>query len=472
MAYLHRREVPWTRLPPAVAADIDPYWIDRGLKSVVIGTTGGLLDVGPSRYKINVGLGSLPAMAAGQIGMGAVFTGSNSTYLNYSTGASCSRIAVIKASSVTGPAGISGSWAATGSCELRVYGGALNLLQSGVAQVASGGTVAVGQHTVVGCVYVPGRQEIWQDGRLVGSGTSALSGTVNNQLAIGNGVAGSEAFTGSIYLHLDFLGALSPAETELLTSSPLQVFASISRRYFVGASGGGVTITPGTGALALSTYAPAISQPQTLTPAATALTLTTYVPSVSQAVAITPTTVALNLSTYAPTIAQPQTVTPGVAALTLGTYAPTVSQGVSLTPGVAALTLATYASAVSQPVTLTPPVAALTLSTYAPTVTQNQILIPPTLALTLATYAPTVSQPVPLVPSTAALVLATYAPTVSQPGPIVPGVAALLLATYAPTVTQALPGAGGVRATFTTAMAKASMVTGGYSASFKTVGGG
>ncbi len=64
----------------------------------------------------------------------------------------------------------------------------------------------------------------------------------------------------------------------------------------------GVTVTPTTRALVLSTFAPTVSTPRLVTPATRALVLATFAPAVVVGKTVTPTTRALVLSTFAPTV--------------------------------------------------------------------------------------------------------------------------------------------------------------------------
>lgn len=196
------------------------------------------------------------------------------------------------------------------------------------------------------------------------------------------------------------------------------------------APAGGITVTPGTASLSLSSFAPtvSVSNNQTATPGTRALTLSTFAPTVtaSDHQVVTPGTRALSLSTFAPTVtaSNNQTVTPGTVALSLSAFAPTVTTTANqtVTPGTLALTLTAFAPTVttSGNVTVTPDVRALTLSTFAPTVTASGsvTVTPGMLALTLTAFAPTVtaSNHQLVTPGTRALTLSTFAPTVTVTG--------------------------------------------------------
>lgn len=264
-----------------------------------------------------------------------------------------------------------------------------------------------------------------------------------------------------------------------------------------GVSVAGTTVTPGTAALTLATFAPTVLTPVVATPPVAALTLTAFAPQASVGINVVPPTAALVLSAFAPVVTATQhvvvtpptaalvitplaptvtatahqTVTPTTLALVTATFAPSVTVGADIvvTPPTVGLVTVTFAPLVtaSNHQTVTPGVAALATSLFAPTVTvsnnqtvvvgvaalattrfaptvtasNHQTVVPPTAALSLATLAPTVTAGanVTVTVSVAALTLSTFAPVVSVgvSGVLVPGVASLILTTLAPTITVA-----------------------------------
>ena len=181
---------------------------------------------------------------------------------------------------------------------------------------------------------------------------------------------------------------------------------------------GGVTVTPPTLALALTTYIPTVtaSANQIVTPSTLALVLTTYIPSILTPRLVIPSTLSLTLTAYAPTITvtADKVVTPPTLSLILTTYAPVVT-------------------AIGN-VVVTPSTIALVLSVYAPTISVGgvTVVIPSTLALVLTTYAPEVTGT--LIPPTLSLVLTTYAATIAVDRAVTPGLLALVLTTYIPNI--------------------------------------
>ena len=164
-----------------------------------------------------------------------------------------------------------------------------------------------------------------------------------------------------------------------------------------------VTVTPGTLALVLATFAAVVTITANVlvTPGPASLSLSTFAPTVtaSDHKTVTPSALALTLSAFAPTVTATdhKTVTPSTASLTLTTFVPTVTggSGTTVTPGTTALTTATFAPSVSvsNNQLVTPGTVALSTSTFAPTVTAtaNQLVTPSTATLSLATFAPTVT---------------------------------------------------------------------------------
>lgn len=192
-----------------------------------------------------------------------------------------------------------------------------------------------------------------------------------------------------------------------------------------------VTVTPGTLALTLTSFAPTVSVTanQLVTPGTASLVTTGFAPTVSVTAnqLVTPGTLALSLTTFSPTISvtDNQTVTPGTLALVITSFAPTVTA--------------------TDNQTVTPSTAALVLTTFAPTVTAtaNQSVTPGTLALVLTAFAPTVTTTanVLVTPATASLVITSFAPVVSVSNNqiVVPATASLVLTTFAPTVVVSAP---------------------------------
>lgn len=116
-------------------------------------------------------------------------------------------------------------------------------------------------------------------------------------------------------------------------------------------------INPGVGALALTGYAPAVTQSahQSLAPGAGSLAITGYAPTVAQssAAGINPGAGALTLTGYAPTVARSahQAVSPEVGTLVITGYAPSITQesaSRNLAPDAGLLVITGYAPTIAQ----------------------------------------------------------------------------------------------------------------------------
>ena len=142
-------------------------------------------------------------------------------------------------------------------------------------------------------------------------------------------------------------------------------------------AGGGVSVTPGSGALTLTGQAPSISASQNH-----------YVIAGSGA---------LTLTGYAPQALVNYIVRPGAGALTITGRAPTVSITANTTfqPGSGALSLTGFAPSVVKTTNnwVQPGSAVLTLTGYAPSITitaQSPVVVPGSAALILSAFAPIV----------------------------------------------------------------------------------
>lgn len=167
--------------------------------------------------------------------------------------------------------------------------------------------------------------------------------------------------------------------------------AVLRRRRWIGTVvvASGTTITPGTGSLVLTGYAPVLDLG--ITPSTGTLTLTGYAPVLN--LGLTPSTASLTLTGFSPTVVVNTPLVPGAASLTLTGYALVLDLG--LTPGAGSLTLTGYAPNVTATanIAVTPDTATLTLTGYAPDVAAagSASVTPDTASLVLTGYAPTVT---------------------------------------------------------------------------------
>jgi hypothetical protein len=168
-------------------------------------------------------------------------------------------------------------------------------------------------------------------------------------------------------------------------------------------------IHPGTGSLTITGYAPTVTR----TTASSYGVAHSYVTRGSQSVvswlndglgvdpgAITPGTGSLAITGYAPTLVQTtnQAVAPGVGNLTITGYAPIVTRTAnqSISPSVGNITITGHAPTLAQTANqaLAPGTGSLTITGHAPTLVQtaNQGVIPGTGSLAITGYAPVVAQ--------------------------------------------------------------------------------
>lgn len=126
-----------------------------------------------------------------------------------------------------------------------------------------------------------------------------------------------------------------------------QPFKWQQRRPVLAAGVVNTTVTPGTGSLVLTGYAPILGFG--ITPSTGTLTLTGYAPVLN--LGLTPSTASLTLTGFAPTVTATANiaVTPDTATLTLTGYAPDVAAAgsASVTPDTASLVLTGYAPTVT-----------------------------------------------------------------------------------------------------------------------------
>lgn len=179
-------------------------------------------------------------------------------------------------------------------------------------------------------------------------------------------------------------------------------------------SAGGTTVTPGSGSITATGYAPTISQPHTVSPAAGAVSALGYAPSLIQGVSVSPGAGSATYTGLTPTISQPHTVAPSAGAATILGYAPSIQQAAGIYPGAGAVEYAGQTPTISQPHTVSPGVGAYDVLGYAPTVSQAAGVAPLAGSIIVLGYAPAISQPITVAPGAGAATWLGYAPTISQ----------------------------------------------------------
>ncbi len=216
----------------------------------------------------------------------------------------------------------------------------------------------------------------------------------------------------------DVIGAIGFTDfSTTITDHPPIIYPGRSTIGIASPPAGGVTVTPPTLALVLTTFAPTVATPVVATPPVLALITSAFAPSAVIGTVISVPTATLTTSTFAPVIKL--AVIPPTQPLTLTAFTPvvTVSGAVVVTVPTATLTLATFAPTATAPRLVTPGVLALTLSTFIPIVSTPRVVTPGVIALSLSTFAPTVTvgADVTVTPGVIALTLTTFASTVTLP---------------------------------------------------------
>lgn len=233
---------------------------------------------------------------------------------------------------------------------------------------------------------------------------STYSGTISAGDVIKLGVDSSNQFTG----YQNGTARVGPVTDSFNSTATKVGFVGYSNSAaarlddfsFTDLAGGGSSVSPGAGALAVSGQAPTVAQSanQSLTAGAGSVTL----------------------QGFAPTVAQSQSVAPGVGALTISGFAPAVSQSASgaVAPDAGAVTLTGYAPSIEQPQTAAPGAGALAITGYAPDVQQASGALPGPGSITITGQAPTVAQTAAqsVAPGTGTLSITGYAPDIAQSG--------------------------------------------------------
>ncbi|MGO4379695.1 hypothetical protein AB4Z19_15575 [Pseudoduganella sp. RAF19] len=233
---------------------------------------------------------------------------------------------------------------------------------------------------VIGAAVAGNSIAVYQGGTKTANTAAGTQRVPSGSFRLGGhkGSGGSSWGTGGLNLVLGWNRTLSDTEMQSLADNPWQLFRLQSMRLQLSAAGTNTNISPGVAVLALTGYAPSLTQTdnRVVTPAPAGLTLTGYAPSFGQT--------------------SNQIVAPGAAALNIVGFAPSITQsgGVTITPGTATLSIAGYAPTFAQPKTISPGAASLTLSGFAPSITQTaaQYVSPGAAVLMLTGYAPTITQ--------------------------------------------------------------------------------
>ncbi len=206
------------------------------------------------------------------------------------------------------------------------------------------------------------------------------------------------------------------------------------------AAGGGVTVTPFTATLSLSTLVPTASTPQIIAPGVINLLTATFTPIVG--LSVIPPPIALSITSFAPTITTTNNiiVTPNVVILSLNAFVPVIK--LVITPLALSLGLTTFVPtiSVSDNKLVTIPTTDLSVSLFAPTVLTPYISTPPTLSLSLTAFIPAITTTGNKIeiPNVGTLSLSAFAPTtsISDHKVVTPSILSAIFTTFIPIITS------------------------------------
>lgn len=310
-----------------------------------------------------------------------------------------------------------------------------------------------------------------------GSGTYTINNPSGTTMIDSLGAAATYfPAAGAAYESRPTAGSYTPGNWSQSAHSDGDVFDGVGITFEIKPAAGGITLTPGVGAIAVAGLAPAVVRtahhfPK---PGVGAIAVAGLAPTVSTTAHHFPApgVGAVVFAGLAPTvsISENQTVQPGVGAITVSGLAPAVVQTANHfpAPGAGSIVFTGLAPTVEQTAhhTITPGVGAVTITGLAPTVLtgDNQVVQPGVGAITFAGLAPTVSvtEHHTVAPGAGGIVIAGLAPTVvvtahhfvspgvgavvfnglapdvqvTDGGTVFPGVGAIVITGLAPTVVQ------------------------------------
>lgn len=197
---------------------------------------------------------------------------------------------------------------------------------------------------------------------------------------------------------------------------------------------GPVTVTPATGTLTLTTFAPTIKTPRTVVPSTATLLTTTFAPDIKISIIVTPPTKTLTITSFAPSILTPRVIIPPTKSLILTSFAPTISTPKIVIPPTTALVTTAFAPTIVLPRVVKPPVASFILTGFAPIILTPRVVQPGVKALLLSSFAPTVLTPRVVSPLHRSFSLTAFAPIIQTPRIVLPSTASLLLTSFAPAI--------------------------------------
>jgi hypothetical protein len=157
-------------------------------------------------------------------------------------------------------------------------------------------------------------------------------------------------------------GAL--ASRHLVQSGSGNAGAIVAANGFFGVAGGSTNLSPSTGSVDITGYAPTLSL--ALTPQAGDISINGYAPSVTSASVLTPGAGQVAITGYAPALSV--LLLPSSGSVDVTGYVPAVLAAVLIVPGAGQVDVTGYAPTILAPVTLTPGAGQVDITGHAPAV--------------------------------------------------------------------------------------------------------
>lgn len=352
---------------------------------------------------------------------------------------------------------VGGSAGSTPSGNLGIDGSGTNLVaMSWILPIAAGTTGSAGDWTVPINITTANMNLTWTECYVCRVNSSCTNQeTIGSNTAVGISLSTTGVKTATVTGSAVTLSAGDLVVIVLVYTNgamTLQNWAYTPDQNIDSPFTAALNITPSTGTLTLTGYAPSVFvlDAKTAAPGVGQLALTGFVPSVAftENVFRTPDVGALTLTGFAPTVAKTDNVfiTTDVGALTITGYAPEVSK--HITVGVGELVLTGYAPSlvVTTGVQVAAGVGQLALEGHAPslTITENVFVSADVGALTLSGHAPTVAKTdhVFITPGVGELTITGNAPTVAETANffVNPETGALIFTGHVPDVSVTVGG--------------------------------
>lgn len=195
----------------------------------------------------------------------------------------------------------------------------------------------------------------------------------------------------------------APASTVTTNIQIVPDVASLASATFAPVAIAPRVVTPGVANLTTAGLAPTAQAPRVAVPAPVVLTTACLAPDVEisgpSGLTLTPGTAALAATSFSPSTLVPRQSTPGTTGLAISTFGPVVGTPRAVVVGLAHLSLIGLAPAIVRPILAVPGVRAAVLTMFAPVglASERQRVTPDAAALALVSFAPSTSSAGPIV---------------------------------------------------------------------------